>query len=410
MSTFPAPTDLLNQYKVIIKTLRPDLNVDDTASEPIIRGKTLAGLLSGIYGDQQSVENDTFISSARPSALSLKGQDFNLPQQPATFAESPSLQISGVIGSPVPAGSTLLYTPTGQLYSTQSSVVIGSGGTVNASIICNSSGQIGNVSVGNTLQFISPPTGVTPTATLLEAIADGSDAESTDSYRARLLIRTQNAPSGGNKTDYPNYGFAADPSVRSVFIRRFGRGLGTVDVYVTAGTTDIDTAVTQGLSIVRVPSSDLLNTIQNYYNLNVPLTDCPGVFAPTEVPIDVTVNVDLASTLFTLSTVPSDSVYNPLGLTILALIQRELSRVLYKITVGGRVLPGSTIGYVIASDLEAQLDRMLSAVDNGSGQNTGNIPVLADREVQPLNGLIYNLPLVGNQICVPGSLVVNLGV
>src|ERR1700746_3678794 len=103
MAIFPTPSDLLSQYKTILKNLKPDLNVDDATSEPIIRGKALTGILSGLYGDQLGVNNDTYVGSARPQALGNKGSDLNLPQQPATFAQSPQIQFSGTVGQPIPS-------------------------------------------------------------------------------------------------------------------------------------------------------------------------------------------------------------------------------------------------------------------------------------------------------------------
>jgi hypothetical protein len=241
-------------------------------------------------------------------------------------------------------------------------------------------------------------------------MADGSDIETDDSYRARLLSREQQPPAGGNETDYPNFAFLADTSVRSAFIRRFGRGLGTVDVYITTGTTDIDTAVTQGIPIVRIPSSIVLANVQAYYDAHVPLTDCPAVYAPSEVAVNVTVNVDLASGL-SLTSVPSDPTNNPLNLTVQQLIMREIGRVLYKLPVGGRQIPGSTNGVVAASDIEEGLDVYLSAVkDPVSGLYIGKIPVLADRQCQQLNSPNYNLPLLQNQLAAPGTINVILGV
>jgi uncharacterized phage protein gp47/JayE len=247
-------------------------------------------------------------------------------------------------------------------------------------------------------------------AALQQSISDGADPESTDSYRARLLSREQSPPAGGNETDYPLFAFAADPSVRSAFIRRFGRGLGTVDIYITTGSTDIDTAVTNGQSIVRIPGSGVIATVQAYYDSHVPLTDMPRVYAPVEVAVPVTVNVALASGL-TLSSVPADPTYNPLNLTVAQLIQREVSRVLYKQGVGGRIIPGLTGGFIVAADIEESLDVWLSAVkDPVTGLVQGKIPVLADRQVQKLNGVNWNYPLTQNQLASPGVITTVVGV
>lgn len=408
MANFLTPSQIFTQYKQILKSIKPSLNTNDNNSDFIIRGRVFAGLCSGLYGDQAKVNNDTYISSARPEALLIKGQDFGIPRQPATQAICPQVRVTGVNGSVIPVGMSLIYLPTGVSYTAQTGGQIG-GGHLDIIVECDVTGQIGNLTSPDTLSIVSPPTGVDQVATLEVDMADGSDIETIDSYRARLLSREQNPPAGGDFVDYQNFAFAADPSVRSAKVRRFGRGLGTVDVYITTGTTDIDSAVTQGLSIVRIPSSLVLARVQAYYNTNVPLTDCPAIYAPTELNVNATMNVILADGL-TLSSVPSDSVNNPLGLTCQQLIQREMSRALYKFPVGGRIIPGFTNGFVVAADLEQDMDVWLSAaMDPVTGAAIGKIPILADRQIQKLNGSTYDLPILGNQLPAPGTLSVVLG-
>lgn len=410
MATFPTPAQISTQYFQFLKAAKPSINTSDKNSDFVIRGNVFSGMASGLYGDQQKIYNDGFISSMRPEALALKGADYGLLAQPATAADTTmGVQVAGVNGTVVnPGDLTFLYVPTGILYSNTTGGTVASGVLV-VSALAESVGQIGNITAPDTLQVVSPPTGISTVASLIVSMADGGDVETPDSYRSRLLSHIQNPPAGGNETDYPAFAFAADPTVRSALIRRFGRGLGTVDVYITTGTTDIDTAVTDGLSITRIPSSGTLASVQAYYNAHVPLTDCPAVYAPTELDVNVTVNVILAAGL-TLTSVPADAINNPLGLNVQQLIQREISRVLYKLPVGGRVLPGGTVGYVVAADIEEGLDIWLSAVtDPVTGLPLGNIPILADRRCQPLNGSSFNLPLAGNQLAAPGTLTVVLG-
>jgi uncharacterized phage protein gp47/JayE len=409
MATFPTPSQVFDQYKTILKSLRPDLNVNDPNSDVVIRGRVLAGILSGLYADQKKVDDDTYIQDAREEALVRHGDDEDIARQPPTSSTSQDVLFTGTPGTVLNAGLSLRYNPTGVLYTLQAQVTLDAFGNGHGQVQANVTGQVGNVAANDTLTLVSPPPGANPTATLILPLADGADQEGLDSYRSRLLQRLQRPPSGGNAFDYPTYAFKADPSVRSAFIRRFGRGLGTVDVYVTTGTTDIDTAILQGLTILRIPNPATIAIIQAYYDQNVPLTDCPKVFPPTEVNQNVTVKVDLAGGL-TLSSIPSNPTYNPLNLTIQQLVIREVSRVLYKFPVGGRILPGLPGGYVVASDIEHQLDVMLSALPDNSGLAIGNIPVLTDRQVQPLDSPNVNRALLANQLAKPGTVTVTVGV
>lgn len=410
MATFPTPQQIESQYFQILKSIKPSININDRNSDFVIRGKTFSGMVSGLYGDQKKVNNDTFTSQARPEALLLKGQDFGIDRLPATNAKSPDVSIPGTNGTIInPGDLTFLYLPTNVLYTNTSGGTI-SGGVVHLIVQCNLTGQIGNILAPDTLQIVSPPAGVGAVATLVENVSDGSDIETIDAYRARLLSRQQQPPAGGNETDYPNFAFAADPSVRSAFIRRFGRGLGTVDVYITTGTTDVDTAVTNGFAVIRIPSSIVLANVQAYYDSHVPLTDCPRVYAPSEVDVDATVKVVLAQGL-TLSSVPSSPTYNPLNLNCGQLIQREVGRVMYKLPVGGRLIPGFSNGFVTASDIEEGLDVWLSAVkDPVTGLYIGKIPILEDRQCQPLDPPNVNKEIGQNFLATPGTITVIEGV
>ncbi len=411
MANFPTPSQIQTQYFQILQSINPSINTNDPNSDFVIRGNVFAGFASGLYGDQAKTDNDTFISSASPAALTLHGADLDIPQNQATAASSTDLRIFGNNGTVITPGQiTALYLPTGITYTNTTGGTV-SGGQLDIAIQANSPGSIGNVSasLSPTLQIVSPPTGITSTATLITDISDGTDIESTDSYRARLLNRLQQPPSGGNANDYYEWAFDASPSVTTAVVQRFGRGLGTVDIYILTGTTNIDFAVTNGLSIVRIPDATLIDTVQAFYNTDAPLTDCPEVYAPTEIDVNVTLNYELAPGI-TLATVPNDPVNNPLGLTVAQLIVREMGRPLYHVPVGGWPRTGFSAGYVIAAYIEESLDDWLSSNIDPTTGTTGAIPILSDRQIQPLNGSEYDLPLLGNQITAPGTMTYINGV
>lgn len=411
MATFPKPSDILDTYKQILKSIKPALNINDKNSDFVIRGQVISGLASGLYGDQAKINNDTFTSTARPEALVLKGADLGLSILPATQSTGAlAVTITGPNGTVVAAGDlTFLYGATNLFYTNTTGGTIASG-SLTLSVQCEVAGSLGNIASPDTLTVVSPPTGVSTTANIVVNIAGGSDVESTDSFRARLLARQQNTPSGGNAADYKAWGFLADPSVRSVSIRRFIKGLGTVGVAITTGPTDIDSAVTNGTSVVRIPSSTVIQSVQAYYDSVTPLTSCTTVFSPTETAFPVTVAVDLAGTN-TLDSVPSSATYNPLGLTIRALITREVTRALLKVAIGGRTRGTQTQGYIFASDIEINLDTWLSAEsDPVTGLSKGYIPVLADRQVLPLNGTSYDVPIDSNSLATAGVITIVQGV
>jgi uncharacterized phage protein gp47/JayE len=410
MATFPAPSDIQSVYLQVLKSIKSTLNINDPNSDFVIRGKAISGLISGLYGDQAKINADTFVSTARPEALVLKGLDLGLTPQSATQASSSSVTLSGPNGLVVAAGDLqFLYGPTNLFYVNTTGGTFANG-SLTVAVQAQVTGSLGNVSAPDVLTLVNPPVGVNATATLTLSLAGGSDVESYDSFRARILARQQYTPAGGNEADYKSWGFQADPSVRSVSIRRFIKGLGTVGVVITSGVTDIDQAVTGGVPVVRIPSAQVVANVQSYYDSHAPLTDCPTVFGPIETPVDVTMQVSVVAP-YTLASIPSDPVNNPNNLTIEALVQREVGRALYKAAIGGRTLTGQTGGFIVASDIEANIDYWLSAsADPATGLVRGRIPVLNDRQIMPLNGTMYDLPISANSLARPGTISVVSGV
>lgn len=410
MANFPLPSQLALQYLQILQSIKPSINISDINSDFVIRGQVFAAFASGLYGDQAQVDANTYITSASPESLILHGQDLGIPQLQATQSSSTGIQITGTDGVVISLGEiTFTYLPTGVSYTNITGGTI-TGGVLTLSIQSTTSGSITNVESTATLMIAAPPTGVNNTASVNISIAGGSDIESTDSYRARLLNRLQQPPSGGNLNDLRNMAYAADSSVRSVIVYPFILGLGTVGIYIVTGTTDINNAVTNGSSIVRVPSQSVIDNVQAYYDLNAPITMCISVYAPTEIDFNSTVYVDLASGI-SLSTIPSDPVNNPLGLTVQQLVIREFGRALYLIPIGGHSLGSlSPPGYVVASYIEESIAKWLSSeIDITTGLTIGIIPVLADIRVPELNPPNTNYAIDANQIVAPNTISVVLG-
>src|SRR5437016_3406631 len=113
MPNFPSPSDIFNQYTTILKSLRPDINVNDPSRDAIIRGRELPGLVSSVYADKKKVNYDTYIQDARPEPLDRRGADLGITRQPTPPAISPDVIFTGTPGATAPVGLTLRYIPTG---------------------------------------------------------------------------------------------------------------------------------------------------------------------------------------------------------------------------------------------------------------------------------------------------------
>lgn len=137
----------------------------------------------------------------------------------------------------LPGGSQLLFAATGVVYQTVAAVPLDAA-TVTAVARATSdqagadgSGELGNLEVGQVLQFASPLPNVATSAPVSAVSVVGADAELEEVYRARVLRRFQRRPQGGAYADYQQWGTEV-AGIRNVF--PYTGAPGEIDVYVEA--------------------------------------------------------------------------------------------------------------------------------------------------------------------------------
>lgn len=396
--TFKTPSQIADDYLTALKALKPDVNISQQDSDWWIRSRVVGGLAAGVYADQRLIANDAFPDRAREEAvLRFLNLYFNGGYIPATQSEG-NVVVTGSPGITVPQNIQFLYGPNGNAYQSTITVVLpaSTGSQVTGVVPVQSvaAGQSQNLLPFAQLQVSSPPAGLLSQATVDdEGLADARDQETPDQARARIVLRIRQPIGVGRVSDYIQYAQEADPSVVSASVVRYPFGLGTVGVYITSGTTDIDTAVDNGDPISVIPSDALVATVQTFLDVNRPVTDCVTVLKPEAVTQDVTVQVKYAagngSTILAGQTLTQDQ-----------LVQREVQRAIYKTPVGGRIL--GVTGYVLASDIEQTIDVKLSS----ESVETGSIPILLDRQVLPLTVSGYNRALFPSEVPTPGTITV----
>lgn len=109
-----------------------------------------------------------------------------------------------VQGGTISSGERIVNPSTEMVY-----VVIGdvslSAATVTADIRATQVGTIGNVDIGSTLNFVSPPASVEKEVSVTVEIAPGVDKQTTEEYRERVLERWAARPQGGAYADYRDW-------------------------------------------------------------------------------------------------------------------------------------------------------------------------------------------------------------
>lgn len=392
---YKTPEEIAQQYLTYLKGLKPEVNIKQKDSDWWVRGHVVGGVISGIYADQQKIADDIFPQSARREALEKHlNLYFNEGFKAATEAEG-YLLLTGASGSVVPAGTQFEYTENGNLYSSTDEVDFGTATTGLVAVTSVIAGQDQNLLEGAELTVQSPPAGIDSIATVTDGnLSNGRNEETNEEASARILTQIRTPLAGGKVSDYQQFALDADTSVVSASIIRYPFGFGTVGIVITAGTSDIDTALDAGDPIVLIPSDALIATVQEYIEEQCPVTDCPTVMAPASAGIDVTVKVRFASG-------DKDTILSGETLTQGELVEREVKRAIYKLPAGGRKFGAS--GYVLASEIEEMIDFNLSASPITVGEK---LEIVVDRQVNDLSASGANRTILPTEIALPGTITI----
>src|SRR5690606_33436574 len=101
-----------------------------------------------------------------------------------------------------------------------------SGGTATLNVEARTAGEAGNTTAATQFTFVSPISGVNATATSNE-LSGGTDSETDESLRSRLLERMRKPPHGGSRSDYEQWALSQS-GVTRVFVDEEEAGIGTV--------------------------------------------------------------------------------------------------------------------------------------------------------------------------------------
>lgn len=386
-----------DQYLSHLKTLKPSVDISQQDTDWWIRSRVNGGIVAGIYADQAKIANDPFPQSARREGVQKSLKTFLDDDFTEATQAVGDIKLTGATGSTIPVGLQIQYPPNGNLYSVTTETLFGdqpSGVVPVQSVVA---GQSQNLLEGAALVVVSPPAGIDSAAVVFGGpVSDGRNLESTESGAQRVLDYIRSPPAGGNALDYERYALEADPAVTSARTLRFPFGFGTVGVVITAGTTDIDEAIDNNQPIILMPSDDLMDRVETYIEEQVPITDCASVLRPATTIQDVTIRVKYVSG-------DNDTILTGQTLTQGELVQREISRAIYKTPTGGRQFTGAATGVVVASEIEEVVDIGLSATPYQIGTYA---QILADRQVEDLSSSGPNRGLLRNEIVLPGVISV----
>lgn len=180
---------------------------------------------------------------------------------------------SGAEGKTINAGA-LLQADDQRRYVVVETVAIRAG-TAKVQIRALEAGMAGNVAAGVRLRFVSPVVGVSDTVVVLDAgISGGTDQESIDRLRQRVIRSYRLVPDGGNGDDYVTWALEV-PGVTRAWCRPRYMGLGTVGVFFMR---DDD--------LNPVPDEQACALVRAHIESRRPVTAELYVLAPKPRPID----------------------------------------------------------------------------------------------------------------------------
>jgi uncharacterized phage protein gp47/JayE len=211
-----------------------------------VLAKVLAGVFVILYKYEGFIFLQLFVAHASNEETVINGKTVRPLTEwgrligvgdalPATQAELVvTVTVTNQVGNLV-GGAQLVRGDTNVIYTTVAARALNAS-TVTVSIKASSdpdgnsgAGTIGNLNVGDELEFASPLANVSRTVTVTSITVTGADAEPLETYRARIFRRFQRKPQGGAHADYEGWALGV---VGVVNVYPYAGAPGEVDVYV----------------------------------------------------------------------------------------------------------------------------------------------------------------------------------
>ncbi len=222
---FTTPT-LLDIWTRLRNSMRAWLPGTDAWIEPnnlSIVGKSFSLSIGSVYERVQYLYQQLFASTADGYHLEFRHAfEYGITRKPSAPAQGPIAFTQTLPAVTVPSGYQVTA-PNGTTYTFLTTAVPDAFGNCSVNVRATLSGAATNQLPNTPLNFAYDPTypSLPATATVgPQGLGGGSDAETDDALRARVLARKQQPPKGGSKADYQEWALAV-PGVTRVFVSPF---------------------------------------------------------------------------------------------------------------------------------------------------------------------------------------------
>lgn len=211
-------------------------------SDISVRLSVLAGEIYSSLVNMEWLKRQMFASTAQGEYLDLHAQARGLVRRKASCAQGSvifSVSEPAVADINIPAGTVVATneeTPL-RFETTQAAVIPVGAISVHAPIKAMDTGRKYNVSAGKITVMVTMSASVESVTNPDECIS-GTDTESDESLRARIIESYRFASNGTNCAYYKTVAMQVDGVAGAGIVPR-GRGAGTVDVYISGEGTDV---------------------------------------------------------------------------------------------------------------------------------------------------------------------------
>lgn len=241
--------------------------------------QSIAGAAHGLYGQVRYIWDQAFPDTAEAEALERWANNYGVPRRDPAFAEG-AIVVEGAIGAAIPVGTELVRAD-GAAFEVSEGISLTEGPDL-VQVRATAPGFASNTVGGAELSFVEPILDVDAAATVSSlGLGGGADLEDDEQLRDRVIQRLRSPGQGGNAEDYVRWALQV-PGVTRAFCFPVFQGLGTVGV-----------GVMRDLDEDPFPSGPALEEIQAYIDDRRPVAMVGvTVFAPTPVPVDLTIQVE----------------------------------------------------------------------------------------------------------------------
>lgn len=273
MYTIPNFNEL---YQLIVQEIRNQTGLTIPAdSDAAIRAQGTAAVAEGLYQHQNYIQRQLFVQTADEPYLYLHAENAGTPRMTGNRASGQIIVESN--NTVVFAAGSKVTDQKGHFWSVSNDTTVLAGTRKTVDVVADQVGSAWNFD-GETLVVVSPPAGMSGVAEVV-SIAGGDDLEDLENWRLRILGQIQQGPSRDRSADIER-SLQAVPGVGKVYVYPKRRGLGSLDVAVTA--------VGQPPTL---PNAALLQAVQAVLDAEAGFWADVRAYAPTQQLLNVTANV-----------------------------------------------------------------------------------------------------------------------